>query len=75
MDIFYPERRDILLILLELETGFGWCRLRPQGIVALEFLSARLGEQGLRLGPEEDVSSLLLSEKKKNDELAGVLVS
>lgn len=73
--MFYPEKRDILLILLQLETGLGCWWLCPQGIVALEFLSARLGEQGLRLSPEEDVSSLLLSEREKNDELAGMLVS
>jgi hypothetical protein len=73
--MFYPERRDVVLTLLQLETGLGWCWLCPQGIVALEFLSARLGEQGLRLGPGEDVSSLSLSEKRKSNELSGVLVS
>lgn len=63
--MFYPERRDVLLTLLQLETGLGWCWLCPQGIVALEFLSARLGEQGLRLGPEEDVSSSLLLKEEE----------
>jgi hypothetical protein len=72
--MFYPKRRDTVY-LLQLENSLGWCWLCPQGIVALEFLSARLGEQGLRLSPEGDVSSLLLSQGRKNDELAGVLVS